>query len=121
MLPTQIIKADAYLINQIQTKYHIFPPEESETFVAMNNEVIGMIVSFTSEQGCFLTSFFVDPAWRNQGIGKELLSAAMKNKERVSLYTENKRTENKPAIHLYKQLGFIPIWNDEKETLWKKE
>jgi len=121
MQSTQIIKADAHLINQIQTKYHIFPPEESETFVAINNEVIGIIVSFTSEQGCFLTSFFVDPAWRNQGIGKELLSAAMKNKERVSLYTENKRTDNKAAIHLYKQLGFVPIWNDEKETLWKKE
>ena len=77
-----------------------------------------------------ITNIAVDPAYRNQGIGKAVLGSLIEEAERRKLtgVTLEVRESNIEAINLYKKFGFIcagirkDYYHDTKEDaiiMWK--
>ena len=62
--------------------------------------------------GCWLVSnVVVDPAYRGRGIGRALMDQALarirsRNGRRIILQV---RADNRPAIHLYRDMGFVAV------------
>ncbi|MBI0423905.1 MULTISPECIES: GNAT family N-acetyltransferase [Acinetobacter] len=84
------------------------------------DEIIGLAV-LTQESGikdshkAFLTSVFIEPEFHQKGVARRLISEVIefskKHVEQILLTVTN---DNKPAIHLYKKLGFQIYGVDEK-------
>lgn len=55
---------------------------------------------------------YVRPAWRNQGLGRALVSALVEE-ARKSFGRVRLRAENGGAARLYERLGFLPIENPD--------
>lgn len=77
-----------------------------------------------------ITNIAVDPAFRNQGAGKAILTALLDEAERRKLaaVTLEVRKSNHIALNLYKKFGFIcagirkEYYHDTKEDaiiMWK--
>ena len=78
---------------------------DSETLVALvGSEVTG----FVSWNDDYVTWLYVDPNFHRQGIGRDLLEAALEHMG-PQAWT-NTIPENTPAINLYQSVGFQLVW-----------
>ena len=104
-------KSDVYWKNGIASS-DVFVAEENETW-------IGMIVFKQDDDGVWsVKSLWVDPDYRNQGIGKLLIEEALtsaKNKG-IKLIELGVSVKSDSAIDLYTSLGFeiVRKIDDEK-------
>lgn len=88
------------------------------TFLAVNgNEVVGMVTGGKDPEKpgvAGLIQMWVDPTWRQQSIGTELVSAvvswASNGFERMRLGVAS---DNVSAIRLFERCGFVPIGEEE--------
>jgi GNAT superfamily N-acetyltransferase len=55
---------------------------------------------------------YVRPAWRNQGIGRALVTALV-DQARTHFRSVRLRAENAGAARLYERMGFVPIENPD--------
>lgn len=70
-----------------------------------SKDIAGALVQFPTKQGeLFLHKVMVHPDCRSIGIGTQLMKAALAQANNVVLLTVD--PNNKPAVHLYDQLGF---------------
>ncbi len=70
-------------------------------------EKVGYFRLSQQENGTELDDFYILPAYRNQGIGREVLRYCMKAARKpVYLYVF---TGNTGAIRLYQSMGFVPV------------
>jgi len=88
--------------------------------VLLEGKVIGSCnLSFWGGKNPAIESVFVDPKYRNKGVGRSMINACIDECEscrKESLYlTVN--VKNKKAIKLYKKLGFFSLINDGT-TIW---
>ncbi|MCE5196107.1 MAG: ribosomal protein S18-alanine N-acetyltransferase [Negativicutes bacterium] len=78
-----------------------------------------------------ITNVAVDPAWRQRGLAKQLLSVLLANARGCNIVacTLEVRRSNLPALRLYQQFGFVEegcregYYTDNKEDaliLWKR-
>lgn len=85
----------------------------SNVFVTEENGVwIGMIVFKQDDDGVWaVKSLWVDPNYRNQGIGKLIMQKAINAAKStgVKLIELGVNVESKPAINLYESLGFVIV------------
>lgn len=111
---------EAKLLNAVD-----FPPlkRKLEDFVACetiffgylkNNEFAGVIEIDKSNTSIHIQSLVVAPKFFRQGIGRELTEFIL-NSFDSKLFTVETGVKNKPAIKLYKKLGFIEVkqWNTD--------
>jgi len=68
---------------------------------------------------CFLFDIFVEPQHRNQGFGRWMLETALARlrSQGIPRVTLNVRSDNAPALALYRRLGFRPS-EDASEARW---
>lgn len=57
----------------------------------------------------YITNVAVSPAFRRQGIGKQLVQALLQRSQDLAFVTLEVRTSNTPAIALYTGCGFVPV------------
>ena len=70
-----------------------------------SRDIAGALVQFPTKQGeLFLHKIMVHPDCRGAGIGTRLMQAALAQADVPVLLTVD--PNNKPAVHLYEQLGF---------------
>ena len=70
-----------------------------------SNDIAGALVQFPTKSGeLFLHKVMVHPDCRGAGIGTQLMQAALSQASHPVLLTVD--PSNKPAVHLYEQLGF---------------
>ncbi len=76
-------------------------------FTAKDKEIIGYIgISIAADEG-YILNVAVFPERRNSGVGKSLVTFLInKYKEDLRFLTLEVRPSNKPAVNLYKSLGF---------------
>ena len=80
-------------------------------FLKHQNQIIGTAAIMNEAHGWELSKMAIKPEFQGQGFGKKLLEhcisfAKAKNWESIMLYSN---TKLKPAIKLYKKLGFVEI------------
>lgn len=85
-------------------------PREA-TFVAASpkGSLVGMVGIFTSEDGPVLWGMWVEPTWRNRGIGRELLTAVLDWIDRGppdSRVTLEVNPDQTSAVRIYSANGF---------------
>ena len=68
-------------------------------------DIAGALVQFPTKRGeLFLHKVMVHPDCRGAGVGTQLMQAALSQASQPVLLTVD--PNNKPAVHLYEQLGF---------------
>lgn len=85
-----------------------------------NDETVG-IVNFNPKTG-LISNIGVDEKHRGKGYGRQIMLFALSQLKESSCRQARLRVhvENKPAIHLYKTLGFIEI-GQYKTLIWKEK
>lgn len=74
----------------------------------IDNKVVGYVDISTGDGTNEIFDILVDPQYRNQGIGKQLMKTAIRsNGENRLVLTVD--VDNLPAIHMYEALGFVEI------------
>ena len=107
---TLVIEIDENELNEIQLKYS--KPDGCIILCKINNEFIACVaIRKINAHTAELKRMYVHPAFREQGIGKNLLIKAIAfaketNYSVIRLDTLNYMT---PAINLYKKIGFYEI------------
>lgn len=76
------------------------------------NKIIGL-ATFTQQAGikfshkAYLSSVFIEPEFQGKGVAGQLLEEVLEySKQKVEQILLTVADDNKPAIHLYKKLGF---------------
>ncbi|MCX7421567.1 MAG: N-acetyltransferase [Planctomycetia bacterium] len=78
---------------------------ESTPPLRESHDIAGALVQFPTKHGeLFLHKVMVHPDCRGDGIGTQLMQAALIQADRTVLLTVD--PNNKAAVHLYEQLGF---------------
>lgn len=73
--------------------------------LCVSNDIAGALIQFPTNKGeLFLHKVMVHPDCRGQGIGTQLMQAALALANSPVVLTVDPK--NKPAVHLYEQLGF---------------
>src|SRR6187431_858500 len=94
------------------------PSPAAEAIIArVGDEPVGFALwfhnysTFLGRRGLYLEDLFVTPAWRNQGIGRQLLAEVAA----VAVARDCGRMEwsvldwNEPAIRAYRSIGAVPM------------
>jgi len=69
-------------------------------------EVVGYVIGDRRGKGIgWIASIAVDPAWRRKGLAARLMQAA-EEELATSVFRLTLRRSNRPALHLYRQLGY---------------
>lgn len=92
-------------------------PEKFHVFLAMkNHHVAGYIDMTCSGEVNEPQDLFVKEEYRNNGYGKALLDAAIKSNypKKMILHVD---VTNKPAIHVYEEMGFTKVDNGNSITV----
>lgn len=72
-----------------------------------NDEVVGFITATALYETCDILSIVVDPKYRKQGIGTNLIGYLISDLgENLKLLTLEVATKNKEALALYNKFGF---------------
>ncbi len=83
-----------------------------------NDELIGYIFVGKTKDSGFINSLWVSKKYRNQGYATKLMKSAISKYKAIDLTVS---ISNKPAISLYKKLGFVIIgYGDNKKMYWMK-
>ena len=115
---------DAFLQIQFkaqQDQYRLNHPDLNYKVVAREDEVIGQLISASTDEEIHILDISLLPGFRNRGIGtrllRGLLEEAMRLKKNVNLQVQI----NNPACHLYQRLGFLDMGGDEvfRQLTWQ--
>ena len=112
----------SYLVEAKLLKAQNFPPlnravsnivsSTSEFYAIRKNDILAGLIEVDSEGDCTdINSLVVHPSYFRKGVAKKLMGFILASKN-ASLFTVETGVENKPAIALYKGLGF------RKEKEW---
>ena|ERR1041384_2825056 len=82
--------------------------------MAHEGRVVGVVALFRTDAGFELARMAVEPAFRERGIGRALVNAALERAKRdgapeITLMSNTKLTH---AIALYRSLGFVDVGNE---------
>lgn len=85
-------------------------------------KIIGYEMSTASQYNAHLARLAVLPEFRQQNIGKVLVSKMLADFSKKSMVqvTVNTQNDNKASLHLYKSLGFLPTY-EEYPVLFESE
>ena len=90
-------------------------------FAKIHNKIVGTFALINQKECYELSKMAVSPKYRGMKIGEQMLSFCISFSRRqqwkhIMLYSN---TKLKPAIHLYKKLGFIEV-SLEKDVIYKR-
>lgn len=71
--------------------------------IIINNNIIGCLLFYKYEDGVLLDEIYIEPKFRNLGIGTKIISDIINDNNIIYLWVYK---ENKMAINLYTKLGF---------------
>lgn len=103
------IKLIENLFNEYKEKYN--PIINDYTFILAykkDNKYVGFLIYQLLYENAEIIDIFVEEKYRNNKIGKALISKMLENKEIKKITLEVKK-DNKNAILLYNSLGFKPV------------
>jgi ribosomal protein S18 acetylase RimI-like enzyme len=119
--------AEKMLLHRIPTNDQGFKGQATVDVIQTNSTTAGFIAYYkkSAKQG-FIWLLAVDKAFRGRGFGEKLMLHAIDNlkQQKVNYITIATRLINKPALSLYRKLGFKEKYRDEKRgiiTLIKKD
>ena len=103
------IKLIENLFNEYKEKYN--PIINDYTFILAykkDDKYVGFLIYQLLYENAEIIDIFVEEKYRNNKIGKALISKMLENKEIKKITLEVKK-DNKNAILLYNSLGFKPV------------
>ncbi len=90
----------------------VYPSKNDKYFIAKDrDQIVGTIAIIDKDEGlCQLRWLLVDPDYRGNGLGQNLVNQAMEyaSKHFNKIFLESTHTQTK-AVKLYKKLGFVEV------------
>ena len=109
-------KVSDYIINFIDNHINDYK------LIIIENKTIGCYCSYIKEDCIFLDEIYIEEAYRNLGMGTDLIKKEIENakskKMNIELWVYK---ENIKAINLYKRLNFVINTETENRYLMKLE
>ncbi len=84
--------------------------------LACARDSAGQLRGFIGVAGTKIEMLFIDPAWRGQGIGRQLLSYAI---TRLAATLVDVNEQNQQALGFYQRMGFVVIGRSARDATGK--
>jgi ribosomal protein S18 acetylase RimI-like enzyme len=82
---------------------------------------IGWLQSFLEDDALFLAQLFVESAWRNRGIGTNVVEGLIKDAAAAGRAITLGVVKTNPALRLYQRLGFRTTHEDERKFYMRRD
>src|SRR5215472_1295488 len=109
-------RLEAFLRTQFSAQrrwYETAYPEAEEQIVIRDTTPIGRLMVHAGEGATSLVDISLLPAYRNQGIGGNLLRSLLEECGRARTPVKLQVLRNNPAARLYERFGFVKTGEDE--------
>ncbi len=82
-----------------------FDPAATKIVVANGQDIGHLVLEDTGEE-LYLAALFIDPAWQNKGLGREIIQEVIANANKAGQIVSLQVLRVNPAKRLYERLGF---------------